>query len=523
MPEDADLGDVDKAVPVGQLLQYILVIGQCIVAEVVVAEIVIVLVTLWTAAAVAYRDHDHAELCERLVFAAGGAEANGNAFGLRTRINIGYDRVLTARLHFEGFPELTVKVGDAIDRLNLETFRHLPAGFDQAPQIHGFQIEKQVALVIAEHRFRGQIDTGVVVNHVLAGFRETHRMGGIFRGNQLKTTAVEFRLVDKRVVRVDAGFMVEAFEIDFPVQGVDARYAPHYKVAAGDGIFQVTLTVIQVELAEACSFRPPDQVFAIVDDVEVGVFVVEVGLAGFGEEYFRLTGCGAGQANVDFGAGAVLADENKLVASFLDQINAEGLVLPFIGLDFHGFFHGIGLEHPKLALRHIFITGHGIPIGFELGTRVLQHVDHPQVLYLARVVAVDIESLVVIKPPCRGAQPLGGGGILPVGLPGVVALAVGGQLVFNTVLVVLRLHDVEVVLAGEHDPGGVFVVIFPAIVLPFFLFDGVHDEHRLVGQFVLKLKTIDFEVERLVVILELQVLDWQVEVINRFGNQLVDL
>jgi hypothetical protein len=107
--------------------------------------------------------------------------------------------------------------------------------------------------------------------------------------------------------------MIVSFKIDFPVQGIDTAYRSNYKIPGSDGVFKVTFGIIKVELPKTGALRPPDQVFAFIDDTEVGIFIIEIGFAGLRKKNLRFTSGCISQTNIDLSTGAVLTDENQCI------------------------------------------------------------------------------------------------------------------------------------------------------------------------------------------------------------------
>ena len=92
MPEDPDAIDVDVLVTRGELLDAGLLVGERIVAKVVVAVAMIRQRALWTAAAIADLDDDHAKLRE-LLRNATGIEGEVHRLRLWPRVDVGDDGI----------------------------------------------------------------------------------------------------------------------------------------------------------------------------------------------------------------------------------------------------------------------------------------------------------------------------------------------------------------------------------------------------------------------------------------------
>ena len=169
--------------------------------------------------------------------------------------------------------------------------------------------------------------------------------------------------------------------------------------------------------------------------------------------------------------------------------DADGLILKAFGLDLDAVF-GLHVEHEDLRLRRILLAGHGVAVGLERGTRIGERVDDPEVLDLAHVAADERELARVARPlhlHRRHARVLRVDVlallllllvflllllllllllVLLVATPAAAArvaveiLAVGRELdlddglvvgVLESLGVVLGVHHVEVVVAGEED------------------------------------------------------------------------
>ena len=119
MAEDADAVDVDPLVARRELLDAGLLIGKAVVAHVEVAEVLIGVGTVGASAAVAELDDDEAEIGEALRNAR-RAERVGDALGLRSRIDVGDDRILLRRVEIEGLVHIAPDVGDSVGCLDHE-------------------------------------------------------------------------------------------------------------------------------------------------------------------------------------------------------------------------------------------------------------------------------------------------------------------------------------------------------------------------------------------------------------------
>src|SRR5690606_26010709 len=97
---DADALDVDERVPVRELLDRDLLVGQSVVAEVAVPVVVVPLRPGRVAAAVPDRDHDEAELRERGLEPV-RVERLRDRLRLRARVDVRDDRVLPVRVEVE--------------------------------------------------------------------------------------------------------------------------------------------------------------------------------------------------------------------------------------------------------------------------------------------------------------------------------------------------------------------------------------------------------------------------------------
>ena len=118
-------------------------------------------------------DHDEAQLGQRLVVAARGAEAAAtDAPGLRARVDVVDDRVLLRRVERLRRVHQAVQVGLSVARLDRDGRRRLPAGHEQARNVGLLQRRHQLPVGVAKHGDGRHVRLRISVHEPLAGRRE---------------------------------------------------------------------------------------------------------------------------------------------------------------------------------------------------------------------------------------------------------------------------------------------------------------------------------------------------------------
>ena len=130
---------------------------------------------------------------------AARVERLGHALGLRTRVDVGDDRVLLARIEVERLVHHAVQVRDAVVGLDRERLGELEAGFLQRAQIRRLELRDDVAERVVERPTRGaRVDARRVVDEELGRFGHRHRVRRVAGIEQLEAGAVVADAVEVR-------------------------------------------------------------------------------------------------------------------------------------------------------------------------------------------------------------------------------------------------------------------------------------------------------------------------------------
>ena len=224
---------------------------------------------------VAHADNDEAELGQRDV-ARPGRERFRHAFSLRTRIDVGDDRIQFCLVEIERLVYNPVDVGDSIVRFNLESLRKLEPGLHELRQISRFQFEEEVAQVVAKHGLGHSIDTGVIVDEKPVGVAHAGVMIKVALVEQPESCAVQINLVQVVIVGIFTLLAAVGSKIHDPVLFIDSHDTFTVPGSGCDLFFQVSVAVKEIKMCPPVSFRPVDEFFSVVDqsrwtDFDIGV------------------------------------------------------------------------------------------------------------------------------------------------------------------------------------------------------------------------------------------------------------
>src|SRR5262245_18811495 len=117
MAVNADAINVDEGETQSELLDGRLLVFQRVVAQVEIAVAMVCLGPSWCAAAMTDLNDDKAQLRHLHLLAVSGKGVR-DAFGLRSGVDVGNDRVLLGLIKIEWQPHVAVKIGDAISSLD---------------------------------------------------------------------------------------------------------------------------------------------------------------------------------------------------------------------------------------------------------------------------------------------------------------------------------------------------------------------------------------------------------------------
>ena len=321
-----NLVDVDERVPRGELLDGGLLVGEAVVAEVEVAEAVVRLGPGRRPAAVADLDDDEADLRE-LLLAGRGREGVRRPFLLRAGVDVDDDRVLLRRVEVERLPHVAVEVGHAVGGLDDEGLGELPARLGQPGQVGLLQLHHLVAVGGADDGRGGQVDPRDVVDDELAGRREDRSVVGRARVQEGQAGPVEVHAVEVLVVDVLLRLAGVGGEVEEPVIGVDLDDVRRAVGARRDGVLELAVAVVQVEVAPAGPLRPPDHLAGLVEvarRLELQGRVLEP----LADETLRRPGRHVHRAEFEVPDQAVAADEPEVVGGLAPVEVGVGLVLP---------------------------------------------------------------------------------------------------------------------------------------------------------------------------------------------------
>ena len=310
MAEDPDPVDVDEGILGRQLLDAPLFIGQAVVSEIAIAVIMVPLGALGIAAAIADLDDDKAELGQHGA-GAPGDERLGHALGLGAGVDVGDDGIFAGGVEIVGLVHHTIDVGDAVVGLDFERFGILEASFHQGRDVRLFQGQQRIAQSVPQLAPGGLVHAAGVVNDVLGPVVHLRGVHGVAGIEDPQPRAVEIDPVEMHVIGILSRLAAAGFEIEDPglvVGGLDALAG---EFAGRDLRLQLAGAVIQVIMAPAVAFRPPDHLLSAVDQAQGLDF--DVGIEDLLDEYLDLARFGVGQANVVAVQVAALAAEVELV------------------------------------------------------------------------------------------------------------------------------------------------------------------------------------------------------------------
>ncbi len=399
--EYPDLVHVDPRVPLRQLLDARLLIGQAVVAQVVVAVAVVGVGTRGVATTVADLDHDEPELCQPLV-ARRSREGGRHAFGLRPGVDVQDDGVLVVRAEVERLPHVAVDVGDAVGGFHLERLGHHPADFLELGQVNLLQQHDLFALVVADDRARGHVRSRVDIHDVVVAVRERRVVVGIARIEQHEVAAVELHPVEVLIVRVLVRLASVAAQVDRVLIGVHLHDLAGSPRAGRDRVLQLAVVVVQVEVAESGPLGEPDEVASGLDVVHVLPLEERV-LDGLFKQHFDRAGVQRHLAELQVPLQPVSADEAQ-DARGLGEVDVEQLLVFVLAYIVLAEFLLLAMEDEELRLGDLLFARHRILVDHQRWSRLVERVDQEQVGDLARVAARDVKVLGVLGPRRLGAH-----------------------------------------------------------------------------------------------------------------------
>ena len=281
--------------------------------------------------------------------------------------------------------------------------------------------------------------------------------------------AVEVVVVGIFILVVTRGH--EIYDLADVVRGGDLAYVP---VARGYGVAQLALLGVEVEVRPARALRPLDKVRAAVDQMRIARLDRGVHL---------LAHHGAACVGADLYGTEVDA---LYVAALSEEVEAVVVAEPYAALRLfvcvgvariaRTYPYGLVLELADLDLaarqithveefevrRGALLAGHLVLIALQLGARLREYVDDPQVFEARYVVAHDGEAPRVGRPVERYAVTLGGVDLLDaVLIPAVreVGRAVARQTMFDDGRVLGILAQLLDILA-RHVPQVIALLVY---------------------------------------------------------------
>ena len=170
------------------------------------------------------------------------------------------DRVLARGVQRGRRVHQAVDVRPAVTRLHADRRRRLPAGGEQPRDVCLLERLDQATAGVAEHRHRWRVRRGVAVDEEAAVGRHGHHVIAVLRRQQLLPLAVEADAIEVVEVRIAAGFLAVAHEVDLAGLLVHAHDPLHVAAAARDTVLQLAGgQVVQVQVDPVVALRPPDQ------------------------------------------------------------------------------------------------------------------------------------------------------------------------------------------------------------------------------------------------------------------------
>ena len=166
MTEDAHLGDVHELILRTQLLDGCLMVGQRIVAQVLVTEIVVPLRATGVTASLTYTNNDETSLSQAVGTRRHTVVSPIRTFGLWAWIDIIDNRINHRTIKVVRLIHSAIKIGDTISCLYLEEFGELIAGSKQLTEICFLQRHQFAALIVQQVDGRFAIYTRIVVNNI---------------------------------------------------------------------------------------------------------------------------------------------------------------------------------------------------------------------------------------------------------------------------------------------------------------------------------------------------------------------
>ena len=254
---NADAVQVDPLVACAQLLDGIFLVFQTIVAQVSVAVVVIPLGAVGMAAAVAHRNHNHAQLGQAV---GAQVEAPGNVVGLDLGpgIHVVGDGIYLRRVKVEGLVQFAPKVGNAVGRLYLEAFRELVAGGQQSAEVGFFQGGAFSRSGVHQH------DGGLVIYAGVIGYQ----VFPVVRRRGQHIHVVHIQLYHGAAAEQDAvvvhlvGILgrIHATGAHHQVGGRGAQHIFHVVGAFRELALEGAVGPVQIQVGPAVPLAPPDEV-----------------------------------------------------------------------------------------------------------------------------------------------------------------------------------------------------------------------------------------------------------------------